>query len=172
MRFKRTLLSTSLLCCGLLLGCPAGDEYNTVPQTDVTNTDPVHEHAPHGPHGGHILELGAYHGEIAMGEDRVVSLYVLGEDAATAVPVEGATATLHLENGEEHLDIALTAAPLEGEADGSSSRFSSAADAIPEAIKDIEGLKGEVELKVGDTTAKASLSHDHEGHDHDHGHAH
>ena len=173
MSFERILLSTALLGCGLMLGCPASNEYNAVPDTGVANVDEHAHHHDAGPHGGHILELGEYHGELAMGEDRIVSLYVLGEDAKSAVPVTGGTVTLHLEVGDNHVDVTLAPAPLEGEAEGASSRFSSTADAIPESIKDIEGIHGKVELKVGEKVSSAAISHDHgHGHGHDHGHDH
>jgi len=154
-----------------LVGCTGGDDsYKPLTEADDVENTHVDDHHHHdhasGPNGGHILEFGDYHGEITMGEDRVVSVYVLGDDAKTAVPVADGSVTLKLTVGEETQEIALTAAPLEGEADGQSSRFTAAADAIPESVKDIEGIAGSIDLKVGDKTHTAKVSHDHHGHDH------
>lgn len=153
----------------LLLGCPQAKEpYRELgAKDDVTNTAPAEHHDDHdeGPHGGHILELGKYHGELTMDQGRVVTLYILGGDVKTAVPLADASAVLHAHVGNEEKEIPLTAAPLEGETDGKTSRFTAAADAIPEAIKDIEDLKGEVVLTVGGEKTTAEITHDH---DHDH----
>lgn len=166
------------LCLVSLLGFTAGcagssDEYRELgSDDDVTNVDAHDHHHDEGPHGGHILEFGAYHGEVTMGEDRAVTLYVLGDDAETAVPVTATSATLKLEHDGEVASITLEAAPQEGEADGASSRYVAAGESIPEGVADIEGLVGSIELVVGDETHTAKISHDHHhGHDHgDHGH--
>ncbi|MCA8998611.1 MAG: hypothetical protein KDA80_16545 [Planctomycetaceae bacterium] len=167
-------MSLVLMVGGVLAGCTeSGDGYRELGEVDdVTNTAPPEHHHHHesGPHGGHILEFGEYHGEITMDESRVVSVYVLGDDAETAVPLAEASAVLHLHQGEEELEIDLVAAPLEGEGDGMSSRFQSAAAALPDSVKDLEGIHGEVVLKTGDKSFTAKVEHDH-GHD-DHGHDH
>lgn len=153
-----------------MAGCPSGgdEDLRELGEADnVTNTDPVHEHHhDEGPHGGHILEFGDYHGEITH-KDGIVTVYVLGDDAETAVPLEGASAVLNLKSGDETVEIALTASPEEGEAEGSSSRYTSAAGALPESVKDIEEVEGSVVLKVGDKSMTAEVEHEHD-HDHDH----
>lgn len=163
---NRVLVLASLLL-PLMWGCvDNGGEYRELTEADDVENTHEHHHHDHaeGPHGGHVLEFGKYHGEITMGKDRTVSVYVLGmEDMSKAIPVAG-TATLHLKVGEEEQAIELTAAPQEGEAEGESSRYTTTE--IPESIKDIEGIAGHVELKVGEETMKAEISHDHHGHDH------
>lgn len=162
-----------VLCLGFVMaGCPSGgdEELRELGEADnVTNTDPVDEHDhDEGPHGGHILEFGDYHGEITH-KDGIVTVYVLGGDAETAVPLEGASAVLNLKTGDETIEIALTASPQDGEAEGSSSRYVSAAGAVPESVKDVEEIEGSVVLKVGDKSMTAAIEHDHDDHDHDHG---
>ncbi|MCB9952346.1 MAG: hypothetical protein H6824_15325 [Planctomycetaceae bacterium] len=171
MEWKLTLLST--VCCAFMMGCPVADDgYSELSESDnVENVDAHDEHV-HGPHGGHVLEIEGGHAEIAMGADRVVSVYLLGEDGATAAPVTGATAHLHLHIGEEEQEVELTASPLEGEADGATSRFVTSADAVPAAIADIEGIEGEFVLVAeGGKETVVEIGHDHEGHDHE-GHNH
>lgn len=171
MQLTWKLTASAAICCGLLWGCVGeSDNYSTLkPEEHVENED-GHEHHAHGPHGGHILELGDQHAELAMGADRVVSVYLLGDDAQTATPVaiEGTSAHLHLHIGDKEQEVELTAAPLEGEAEGQTSRFVSTAEAVPAAIADIEGIEGEVFVKIGETEKTAEIGHDH-GHE---GHAH
>lgn len=153
-----------------LTGCVGSEgEYRELGEGDnVTNTAPPEEHHHHhdeGPHGGHILEFGDYHGEIVFA-DGTVSVYVLGDDAETAVPLENASAVLKLGSGDESKEIALAATPQEGEAEGSSSRYSAAAADLPEGIKDLEDITGSVLLTVGEKTLTAKVEHDHDHHDH------
>ncbi|MEZ5942339.1 MAG: hypothetical protein R3C18_13180 [Planctomycetaceae bacterium] len=170
MEWKLTLLST--VCCAFMMGCPPADDgYSELTEDDNVENVDAHEHA-HGPHGGHIVEFDFGHGEIAMGEDRVVTVYLLSEDAETASPISDAKVQLHLHVGDEEQLIELTASPLEGEADGSSSRFVTTADAIPASIADIEGIEGELLVVTGEGVEDiAEIGHDHEGHDHE-GHNH
>lgn len=164
----RRVLVLGTMALPLMLGCPQGGGHREFSDADnVTNTDPHDHHHEHGPNGGHILELGEYHGEIAITDGRVLTLFVLGEDAKTPVPVADATAKVLLKVGEETKEIPLEAAPLEGETDGKTSRFTAAADALPAEIVDIEGVNGEVVLIVAGKEHKASASHDHH---HDHAH--
>jgi len=166
-----------VLCLTLFVaGCPSGNEdLRELGETDnVVNTDPVEEHDHHhdeGPHGGHILEFGDYHGEITH-KDGIVTVYVLGNDAETAVPLEVASAVLNLNSGEETVEIALTASPQDGETEGTSSRYVSAAGAVPESVKDVEDIEGSIVLTVGDKSMTAEIEHDHDHHEHDDDHDH
>ncbi|MEW4490576.1 hypothetical protein AB1L42_21000 [Thalassoglobus sp. JC818] len=163
--------SAGFLALGLMVaihGCGSDDGYRELGDVDdVVNTDPVHDHHhAEGPHGGHILEFGDYHGEIVY-SDGLVSVYILGDDAETAVPLEAATSTLMLGEGDDVTVIELAANPLEGEAEGTTSRFTSAEGALPESVDDIEEITGQVEVKAGDKSMTAKVTHDH---DHDHAH--
>ncbi len=170
--YRAGKLAGLLIAAVGLAGCPQSSEYRELTKKDdVTNTAPVDDHHHHdaGPHGGHILELGKYHGELTMDAGRAVTLYILGDDAKTAAPVKDATAVLHAHVGAEEKEVPLTAAPQDGETDGKTSRFTAAADAVPEAIKDIEDVKGEVILTIAGEKTVAEIVHDH---DHDHAHEH
>lgn len=165
---KQMTCGTLSLALLLLVGCNrgGGGGYRELgQQDDVTNVDPHgHHHHDHGPHGGHIIELGNYHGEITMDESRTVTVYLLGDDAETAAPAANATLTLLLKVGEDELEIPLTSSPLEGEEDGLSSRYVAAADAIPESIDDIEEVQGSVRLTIGEETVTGKIEHDHHHH--------
>jgi len=155
----------------LMMGCPQGEGYREMgAKDDVTNTAPDdHHHHEAGPHGGHIIELGDYHGEVVLGKDRVLTLYVLGGDAVTAVPLADATAKVKAKAGTEIKEIVMVAAPLEGENDGKTSRFTAAADSLPAEIIDLEDLEGDVILVVAGKETTGAIAHDHD-HDHDHDH--
>lgn len=162
-----------LACVGLALlwGCVGGEsDYTQLkPSENVENPD-AHHHHVHGPHGGHIVELGDVHGELVFGKDRILTLYLLGEDTKTAAPLADVVAKMHLHAGQEEIDVELTAAPQEGDPEGTSSRFVAAAGVVPDSVKDIEGIEGEVILTIGEKKVVAEVGHGH--HDHDHGHKH
>jgi hypothetical protein len=169
----RAIASVTVFCSLLLMGCPQQQQtYKELgKEDDVTNTSPPEEHHHDaGPHGGHIIELGKYHGEVTVAPDRVVTLYILDGEAKNAAPVADAKAELHVHSGDQEQIVILTAAPLEGEADGKASRFSAGAEKIPESIKDIEDLEGEVVLIIAGEKTIGEIAHDHD-HDHAHDHA-
>lgn len=163
------LLMNSLCLVAMAVGCSSGDdEFRELGDNDnVTNTAPP-EHHDHGagPHGGHILEFGDYHGEIAFA-DGVISVYILGDDAETPVAVAEASAVVKLKIADKTEEVTLTASPQTGETDGKTSLFVSGEDGVPEAVKDIEDIHGSVVLTVGDKELIAEVTHDH-GHGHDH----
>jgi hypothetical protein len=164
----------------LSLGCPAEEEYREFGEgDDVTNVAPPDEHAHvHGPHDGHVIELGdeEYHAEVVLGSDRKLVVYILGPDAATSAPIMAAAITVNLEAGETPTALTLNAVPQEGEADGQSSRFELTDGTVPESVTNIEEVHGDLVIAVGDKTYTAEIGHDHGhdhgDHDHDHGHEH
>jgi hypothetical protein len=170
-------ISFSFAACAALafslLGCNGGDETRTfTEQDDVANTDPhdhAHEHA-HGPHEGHLVELGGedYHAEVTLSADRKPTVYLLAADAKTALPIEAESVSLRLEVDGEKQEFKLAPAPAEGEADGKSSVFTLAEGSLPESIQDAEGLEGEVVVTFGGTQYRGAITHDHGDHGHDH----
>ncbi|WP_437204755.1 hypothetical protein [Planctomicrobium sp. SH664] len=159
---------TLCLAVTLMCGCPKAPTHQLGADADKDEVKAVagHDHHhDHGPHGGHIIELGEHHGEVSFSTDRVLTLYILGADAKTAVPVADATAALHLHTGTEEKEYALKAAPLEGETDGKTSVFT--VTGLPDSIKDIEDVKGEIILTIAGKSVTAELAHDHHD-DHKH----
>ena len=178
-----TLLFAWMPLAFLAVGCGSGDdELRTFSEADnVDNTDPpdVHEHATHGPNGGHLVELGGedYHAEVVFDHDsRELTVYLLGSDAETAMPVSTETVTLNLQLDDGPASVELASAPLEGEyfrADGTTSRFTASGDAIPEAIHDEEDVHGSVVVMIDGQQYRGEITHDHDhGDEHDHGHDH
>ena len=174
MVFSRFILALSVAASLGLAGCtpsePAGRPFGA--GDNVNNTAPPEHAHVHGPNGGHIIELGEeeFHAEVAMDKDRKLTVYLLDEAVKAAKPVENGTMQIVTKVDTQDVTLDLVAAPLDGEKDGKCSRFELAADKVPGAIMDIEGLTGDLSLKFGDKTLKTSLT---EEHDHGHeGHAH
>lgn len=161
---SRIMVMAGACALPLMMGCPPqGEGYRKMgAKDDVKNETADEHHHDHGPNGGHIVELGDYHGEVVVGDGRVFTLYLLGADAKTPAPVADASAKLRAQVGAEQKEIPLTAAPLEGETDGKTSRFTAAADALPVEIIDVEDLKGDVVLVIAGKETVGAIAHDHD----------
>lgn len=175
----------ALLALTLFVGCPAqedGVKYSDAEaNTDTHGHD--HDHGHHdGPHGGHVIELTddhTVHAELTFDKaGPKITVYILGEDVETPLPVAIDAVHLDLEgDGDEEIEVALTPAPLEGEADGTSSVFVAEGDQVPAGIDDIEKIHGHLHVTVDGNELEGDIEHDHdhdehdhEGHDDDHDH--
>jgi len=181
---RASLTIAAIGTCGwLLLGCTGGDDFQeyTPPPVSQNGHDDGHHHHEFGPHEGHVIELGdhEYHAELVFDADaKSVTVYLAGHelDEALAIAEESLALTLMVDG--EAQTFALAAAPQEGDAEGSSSRFELAGDpTIAEHFDDVEELEGHVEVTIEGTAYEGAIAHDH-GHAHedegddDHGHAH
>lgn len=174
-----------------LLGCAdSGGDYQEVTPEAAKAAAVSHEHDhhhAHGPNGGDLVELGDHsiHAEVVFDEEHgKLDVYLLGEDAETAHPVALTELTLSFAHGDETEDFTLTAAPLDGEAEGQSSRFSVTDEEIAEEFHEhtdgahlhfeIDGkeYEGEVHHHHGHEHGDHGDGHDHGDGDHDHGEAH
>jgi len=72
--------------------------------------DHAHDHV-HGPHGGHIVELGneEYHAEWTHADDGTVTVYVLDADAKNEVPIPAEEITIETKIGEKSSTFKLPA---------------------------------------------------------------
>lgn len=180
MRFSQTFrVAVCGLGLALFVGCTSKDETRTFDDKDSkasAEAEHGHDHAhAHGPNGGHLLEVGEeqYHVEVVFdGKGRSMTTYILGPDAKTAFPIDAKVIDFDLEVGDEEQEIPLAAKPLEGEKEGTSSRFVAEGKAIPESIKVESDLNGHFHLDIGEDHFHVDLEHgDHAGHDHE-GHDH
>lgn len=135
----------------------------------------AHEHEEHGPHGGHLVELGdhEFHGEVAFdAKEKKVVVYVLGHELSKTQPIKDQTVTLSLMIDGKPQPFELKAVPQTGDPEGSSSRFELAGDLIvAEHIKDEEDLQGRLTVNIDGKPYSGAIEHGHEhGHDHDHDH--
>jgi hypothetical protein len=117
------------------------------------------DHAAHEAlHGGEILDLGggAAHLEVIHdGGGGNITVYVLGADMKTAVPVEAPVMNLVAKSGP--VTVALTA--IDPGADGKASAWKGSHEGLK-----AEPLDGRIRVKIGDRTYQSPLEG--EGHDH------
>lgn len=139
--FGSAALGLAVVGCGSEESAPT-----TTPET--TNSKPAEEGHSHGegPHGGTIADWGGgtYHVEFTVDHDKKeATVYIVGSDGKSPAPIKAEKVHLVINDPETELD--LTAQPLEGEAEGTSSRFVGTHDTIG-IVKEFEGtITGEVE---------------------------
>lgn len=141
-----------LLALTLALGC--GDQPAPAPNsTPAAASTPAqhehgHKHAGHGagPHQGTVADWGGgkYHVEFTVDHNkREATVYVLGDDEKTASPIK--TNTILLSINAPPFQVELAAAPLEGEPEGTASRFIGKHENLGK-VQDFAGsISGEVE---------------------------
>lgn len=179
--------SLALIALALFVGCPAKEKEDYQAYNDADKNEAGHDHDhghshdhehEAGPHGGHIVELTddhSVHLEVTLDpSDRKVTLFLLGGDLETPLPVKVDEIEFELdqEDGNE-VELVLTPQPLEGEAEGMASVFIAAGDKIPATVTDIEKLHGHVHVTVNGKELTGGLEHDHDEDAHeddDHGH--
>jgi hypothetical protein len=160
-------LLTSGIACGLLAGCEPATETRTF--TEADNVAHVEEHAHdhadmHGPHNGHIIELGGedYHAELTLdAAARKLTVYLLQSDMKTPLPVDATAVQVRLKDGETSTEVVLAPQPQPNDGEGKASQFQQAEGTLPESIKDAEGLNGEVVVTISGTQYRGPITHDH-----------
>ena len=175
MKIQHTLklIPAALISVGLLGCADSGGDYQEVTpeaaKAAADSHDHDHHHA-HGPNGGDLVELGDHsiHAEVVFDEEHgKLDVYLLGEDAETAHPVALTELTLSFAHGDETEDFTLTAAPLDGEAEGQSSRFSVTDEAIAEEFHEhTDGAHLHFSIDGKEYKGEVHHHHDHAGHDH------
>lgn len=121
-------------------GCNPASTTTTTPPANAeksAKSDHDHDHVhPHkddgghshgaGPHGGTVADWGGgkFHVEFLVDHAKQeATVYVLGSDEKTPTPIKTTEGKLVLTITQPPFQVDLTAQPLEGEADGNSSRF-------------------------------------------------
>ncbi len=125
---RYSLHSCLLLTLTLALGCGGGDQPTPKPAASSTpaKDDHGHKHAAHGegPHEGAVADWGGgkFHVEFTVDHDKQeATVYILGDDEKTATPIKANNILLSI--NAPKFQVELAAAPLEGEAEGTASRF-------------------------------------------------
>ena len=166
------------ICClfctaavGLFLasgGCKPKEDGEFKPYESQGEVTDAHDHShEHGPHDGHIIELGDHHAELVFDEaTRKITVYILDAEAKNAVPIDQREITLNLMADAGPTQLKLKAVPQEGEAEGMSSRFELAGDQLPEEVEAEDDIEGRIAAKIGGEDVSGEISH--EGHDHEH----
>ncbi|MFM9966371.1 MAG: hypothetical protein ACKV2Q_34780 [Planctomycetaceae bacterium] len=160
-----------------LAGCGGeqGGDYRPFNKEKDKAPDAEHGHAhshdhgeAHGPHHGDLIELGdeEFHAEAVFDEDaNKITLYLLGPDAKTAVAIKAKELSLEMPGKEAPVAHGLSAAPLDGEAEGKSSRFEITSPELFEAFHHDPKIAGKFKVTLGGKEFTAAIKHEH-----DHGH--
>jgi hypothetical protein len=126
--------------------------------------DVPHEHE-HGPHGGHLVELGEeeYHAEVVFDQKAAkLTVYILDSTAKAPTPIDGKEITLKLAIDGKTEPFALAAVPQSSDPQGKSSRFELAGNAdVKSHIKDEEDLKGSVSATISGKSFSGDVKHEH-----------
>ena len=150
---KRCLALAAILGLGVLFsGC--GEAPAPAPATapgpeptagSGTPESEMHSHGA-GPHGGALTDWGggAYHVEFTVDhEKKEATVYILGSDEKTPAPIKASS--IHLTINDPMTEMDLAAQPLEGEAEGMSSRFVGMHDTIGMVQEFAGTISGEID---------------------------
>jgi len=114
------------MCVFGLIGCGKGDSGAPANTSAATHTH-SHSHGHgHGPHGGHVVALDtqSYHAELTLdAASHRVGIHLLGDDAATVVPIEAASVMIEVLDDSRPAEYILAAVSQPGDAPGKSSYF-------------------------------------------------
>jgi hypothetical protein len=113
--------NASLILMVLVVGCGPKTPLGSKPK-EVASED-AHAHGS-GPHGGTIADWGGgkFHVEFTVDHGKKeTTVYILGDDARTPDPVSAAKLLVSINDPQFQVD--LEPKPLDGEVEGSSSRF-------------------------------------------------
>jgi hypothetical protein len=123
--------------------------------------DHDHDHGE-GPHGGTVLEFGKYHGEFCVDHDKkLVTVYILDGSAKKGAAIGVDKLSLSIKSPQ--FQIELKAAPQDGDAKGTSSRFEAKDDRFGK-VQEFEGtVSGVIDGKpyLGDFKEESHTGHDH-----------
>lgn len=166
MRAMKTLYG--LMAIGLAVAWTAGTVVAAAAPPVAKKGGHVHSHPTEGPHHGVLIELGKedYHAELVHDPavDRV-TIYVLDGAAQQPVPIDAKQLTLNLVVGGKPQQYQLAAQPQSSDPDGLSSAFCCASKPMSAAL-DAKGVKGRLNVKIGDKVFVGAIG------DHTHHHPH
>jgi hypothetical protein len=149
----------------MLAGCSGqNQEYHPVTKGVTVKAPPPHEHE-HGPHSGHLVELGEeeHHAEVVFdAKSAKLTIYILDSTAKKAEPIDAKDVALKLTIDGKSAGFKLPAVPDAGDPQGKSSRFELGGDPdIKAHIKDEEDLKGAVSVTIANKSFTGDIKHEH-----------
>lgn len=168
----------TLLSAALIVGCSEQTAETTTVQESGTTASSGSDHVrPHkgagshshgaGPHDGTLADWGGgtYHVEFTVDHNqKEATVYVLGSDEKTPEPITAESLLLTIRKPQ--LQIDLLPVPLEGESEGTSSRFVGTHDALATVME----YEGTISAEVDGTPYAGNFRE--EAHGHTGGHSH
>jgi len=122
------------------IGCQSETPKEKTTTTSQQSTAPSQRHSHGaGPHDGAVADWGGgkFHVEFTVNHDKKeATVHILGADQKTPVPIDAKEIQLDIEDPK--LTAKLIAKPLDGEADGKSSRFVGNHDSLS-VVKEYKG---------------------------------
>ena len=144
------LLAVATLAVGCAPAPPAPAKPNSTPAPAAATTPAkdAPKHAAHGAgsHEGAVADWGGgkFHVEFTVDHDKQeATVYVLGDDEKTATPIKASTILLSI--NDPTFQVELAAAPLEGEAEGTASRFVGKHESLGKVQEFAGTISGEVD---------------------------
>jgi hypothetical protein len=120
------------------LGC--GSKKTALPAASEPAAAVPHHHdhgATRGPHGGNVIgfDTEQYHAEVTLDAPaNRVGVYILGEDAVTTLPLEGASITIDVKEYDKSAQYVLPPAAQVDDASGKSSYFEIVSEPLATAL--------------------------------------
>jgi hypothetical protein len=160
-----------------LHGCSQGPATTPVGETTAVAE---HAHDHEGPHGGHIIELGApdHHAELTHEDaSHRIGVYILDGAAKTAAPIAAESVTINVAEDGEPTAYVLPAVPQPDDGEGGASYFELVSEPLCKVIcgeSEAETTTARISITIDDKPFIGIIEtepHEHD-HDHDHGHAH
>lgn len=166
----RNFVFAVLACCLVvcLSGCGGTQPPAPAGGSAATDSHGEHPHPERGPHQGDLIELGdeEYHAELIHDDaTKTVIIYLLGQDAKTAVSIPDPQIDLNLAVEGKPLQVKLAAAPQEGDPAGEASKFTVVDEAALTAL-DAPKTTGRLNVSIAGKAYSGSLSHEAHGHKH------
>ncbi len=182
MRFIKQLSVASLIASvGIwAAGCTGSAPTTTTPTTggeehghehgEKAGEHAGHDHAAHGPHGGHLIEIGEeeYHAEWTHAEDGTVTIYILDAEAKNEVPIAAEEITIDaMIQGKAAATYKLLAVNR-SEADmPKSAKFEVVDKNLLGVVETLgKGVTATLKLVINGTPFEAPITHDDHGHKH------
>lgn len=182
MKTTHTLMAAFVAAATMtfLTGCGGSEEPATTPRTPAnTETDSSEHGHPHsedgghehedgghahgaGPHDGTVADWGGgkFHVEFTVDHEKKESVvYILGSDEKTPSPIKATSVLLSI--NEPEFQVELTPQPLEGESEGSSSRFVGTHD----SLGIVREFAGSISAEVDSTPFVGEFKEEPHGHD-------
>jgi hypothetical protein len=160
-------------------GCNRGPADSTTADNTAADAHD-HAHAEEGPHGGHIIELGApnHHAELTHDDaSHRIGVYILDGAAKAAAPIPEESVTINAAEDGESTAYVLPAVPQPGDGEGAASYFEIDSEELCKIIcgdSEAERTTARISITIGGKPFIGIIEtepHDHD-HNHDHGHAH
>jgi hypothetical protein len=155
----------ALLTCSAMLsaviGCNPAPAPAPAPSTTADSKNHGHDHST-APHGGTLTDWGGgkYHVEFTVDHDKKeATVYIIGSDAKSPQPIKASS--VHLVINDPMTEIDLVAKPLEGEPEGTSSRFVGS----HETIGIVKEFAGTISGQIDGTPYTGDFKEEPHGHD-------